>query len=122
MIPVAYTMMVEGLVLAMAAPANAQVSPWLQLIPFALVLAIFYFVMILPMRRRQKKVQQFLDGLKVGDRIVTTSGIYGAITKLNDKSVQLQIADKVRIEVSRTAVGGYQGREPVVAEATGEQT
>ena len=53
------------------------------------------------MKRRQKKVQEFLDSLKVGDRIVTTGGIYGPITKLSEKSVQLQIADKVRIEVSR---------------------
>lgn len=98
----------------MGAPANSQVSPWVQLVPFALVLAIFYFIVLLPMRRRQKKVQTFLDNLKVGDRIVTTSGIYGSITKLSDRSVQLQIADKVRIEVARSAVGGYQGQEPVV--------
>ena len=104
--------------LAMSAPANSQVSPWIQLVPFALVLAIFYFIVLMPMRRRQKKVQEFLDKLKVGDRIVTTSGIYGSITKLNDRSVQLQIAEKVRIEVARSAVGGYQGQEPVVQDAT----
>ena len=50
------------------------------------VLAIFYFVILLPMRRRQKKVQEFLDGLKVGDKVVTTGGLYGSITKLGDKS------------------------------------
>jgi preprotein translocase subunit YajC len=83
------------------------------LIPFALVLAIFYFLILLPMQRKQKKVQQFLEALKVGDRVVTTSGIYGQITKLSDKSVQIQIADKVRIEVAKAAVGGYQGQEPV---------
>jgi preprotein translocase subunit YajC len=104
----------------MAAPANGQVSPWVQLLPFALVLGIFYFIILLPMRRRQKKVEQFLGSLKVGDRVVTTSGIYGAITKLSDKSVQLQIADKVRIEVARAAVGGYQGQEPVVQDMTAE--
>ena len=65
------------------------------------------------MQRKQKKVQQFLDALKVGDRVVTTSGIYGQITRISDKSVQLQIADKVRIEISKAAVGGYQGQEPV---------
>jgi preprotein translocase subunit YajC len=65
------------------------------------------------MQRKQKKVQQFLEALKVGDRVVTTSGIYGQITKLSDKSVQIQIADKVRIEVAKAAVGGYQGQEPV---------
>jgi preprotein translocase subunit YajC len=52
--------------------------------------------------------------LKVGDRIITTSGIYGQITKLSDASVQVQIADKVRVEVARAAIGGYQGQEPVV--------
>ena len=71
------------------------------------------------MQRKQKKVQQFLDALKVGDRVVTTSGIYGQITKISDKSVQLQIADKVRIEVAKAAVGGYQGQEPVAPDAAG---
>ena len=106
--------------LAVAAPANSQISPWFQLVPFALVVAIFYFIVLLPMRRRQKKVQAFLDNLKVGDRIVTTSGIYGSITKLSDRSVQVQIADKVRIEVARSAVGGYQGQEPVVKDAAAD--
>jgi len=105
----------SGLVVAMGAP-DAQVSPLVQLVPFALVLAIFYFIILLPMRRRQKKVREFLDSLKVGDRVVTTGGIYGSITKLNDKSVQLQIADKVRIEVARSAIGGHQGQEPVVVD------
>jgi preprotein translocase subunit YajC len=88
-------------------------SPWLQLVPFALVLGIFYFIILLPMRRKQQKVQQFLEGLKVGDKVVTTGGIYGQVTRLGGDSVQLQIADKVRIEISKAAVGGYQGQPPV---------
>src|SRR5438034_2401280 len=93
---------------------------WLQLIPFVLVLAIFYFIILLPMKRKQQKVQEFLNGLKVGDRIVTTGGIYGQVTRLGEQSVQLQIADKVRIEIAKAAIGGYQGQEPVVApEASG---
>ena len=68
------------------------------------------------MKNRQKKVQVFQDGLKSGDKVITTGGIYGRITKVNDKSVQLEIADKVRIEVARASVGGYQGQEPVVAD------
>ena len=88
-----------------------------QFLPFAIILGIFYFMILLPMKRRQKKVQEFQEALKVGDKIVTTSGIYGQITRLNDKSVQVQIADKVRIEVARAAVGGYQGQEPVVTES-----
>jgi preprotein translocase subunit YajC len=90
----------------------------LQFLPFALILGIFYFMILLPMKRRQKKIQEFQESLKVGDKVVTTSGIYGQITKLNDKSVQVQIADKVRIEVARAAVGGYQGQDPVVADSS----
>ena len=90
----------------------------LQFLPFALILGIFYFMILLPMKRRQKKVQEFQESLKVGDKVVTTSGIYGQITRLNDKSVQVQIADKVRIEVARAAVGGYQGQDPVVADSS----
>ena len=102
--------------LAMATPQQGSPNPWLQLIPFALILGIFYFVMVLPMRKRQQKVQAFLAALKVGDRVITTGGIYGSITRLNDQSVQLQVANNVRIEVSRAAVVGYQGQDPVVPE------
>lgn len=110
-----------GFILAMAAPPGQQLSPLIQLVPFALVLAIFYFIILLPMKRQKKKVQQFLDGLKVGDRVVTTGGIYGSLTKVGGQSVRLQIADKVQIEVARSAIGGYQGQEPVVTESASAQ-
>ncbi len=100
-------------------PQAGQPSIWIQLFPFALMLGIFYLLVLLPMRRRQKKIQEFQQALQVGDKVITTSGIYGQITKLTDASVQIQIADKVRIEVARASVGGYQGQEPVVKEAGG---
>jgi preprotein translocase subunit YajC len=89
----------------------------LSFLPFAIILGIFYVLILMPMQRRQKKVQEFQEALKVGDKIVTTGGIYGQITRINDKSVQLQVADKVRIEIARASVGGYQGQEPVVQES-----
>jgi preprotein translocase subunit YajC len=89
-------------------------SPWLQFVPFVLVLAIFYFIILMPMRRKQQKVQQFLESLKVGDRVITTGGIYGQVMKLGEQSIQLQIAEKLRIEVAKAAIGGYQGQPPVV--------
>src|SRR5262245_26373958 len=101
-----------GSLFAMASPDGA--SPWLQFVPFVLVLAIFYFIILLPMRRKQQKVQQFLESLKVGDRVITTGGIYGQVTKLTGETVQLQIADKLRIEVAKASIGGYQGQPPVV--------
>ena len=88
-------------------------SLWLQLVPYVFIVAIFYFVLLLPMKRKQQTVQRFLDNLKVNDRVVTTGGIYGHITRLGEQTVQIQIADKVRIEVAKAAVGGYQGQEPV---------
>ena len=89
-------------------------STWLTLVPYVLILGIFYFVILLPMRKKQQKVDQFLSSLKAGDRVITTGGIYGQITKLNEQTVQLQIADKVRIEVAKASIGGYQGQPPVV--------
>jgi preprotein translocase subunit YajC len=93
-------------------------SPLLQIVPFVLILGIFYFIILLPTKRKQQKVQQFLDNLKVNDRIVMTSGIYGLITRLGEQSVQVQIADKIRIEVARAAIGGYQGQPPVVEDGS----
>ena len=102
-----------GMLLALGG-SGGQVSPLVQLIPFALVLAIFYFVILLPMKNRQKKVQDFLAALKVGDKIVTSGGLFGSIAKIGDDAVQLQIAPNVRVDISRAAIVGYQGQAPVV--------
>ena len=103
-----------GMFLAFAASPGQQVSPLIQLIPFALVLAIFYFVILLPMKKRQKKVAEFLSALKVGDKVVTSGGIFGSITKVGEDAIQLQVAPNVRVDVSRAAIVGYQGQAPVV--------
>ena len=105
---------IDPFVLAMA---DAQAGGLIQFLPFAMILAIFYFLILMPMKKRQKKVQEFQEALKVGDKIVTTSGIHGEITRLNENVVQVQIADRVRINISRAAIGGYQGQDPVVTES-----
>ena len=94
-------------------PPGSQPSAWQTLIPFVLILGIFYVIILLPMKKRQQKVQAFLSALKVNDRVITSGGIYGTITRVNEQSIQLQIANNVRIEVSRAAIVGYQGQEPV---------
>lgn len=104
-------------VVAMAQPGPGSPSIWVQLFPFALMLGIFYLLVLMPMRKRQKKVQEFQAALKVGDRVIMTSGIHGQVTRLGEASVQVQIADKVKVEVARSAIGGYQGQEPVVQES-----
>ena len=82
----------------------------------AIVLAIFYFIILLPMRRRQKKVDEFLKNLKVGDKVITSGGLYASITRVGDQTLQLQLAEKIRVEVARTAIVGFQGQEPVASE------
>ncbi|MBM3807027.1 MAG: preprotein translocase subunit YajC [Acidimicrobiia bacterium] len=102
------------MILALAASPGQQVSPLVQLIPFVLVLAIFYFVILLPMKKRQKKVQAFLAALKVGDKVVTSGGMFGSIAKISEDAVSLQIAPNVRVDFARAAIVGYQGQPPVV--------
>jgi preprotein translocase subunit YajC len=99
-----------------ASGSMAQPSGLLAIAPYVIILGIFYFLILLPMNKRQKKVQEFQSSLKVGDKVITTSGIYGQVTRVSEKSVQVQVADRVRIEFARTAIGGYQGQEPVVPE------
>ena len=102
-----------GMLLAFGGAAGQPVSPLIQLLPIAAVIAIFYFVILLPVRKQKKKVQEFLDALKEGDKVVTTGGIFGSIAKLSDHSIHLQIAPNVRVEISRAAIVGYQGQAPV---------
>jgi preprotein translocase subunit YajC len=101
--------------IAMAAPPGQ--NAWVSFLPFAAILAIFYFLILAPMKKRQRKVQDFQTGLKVGDQVVTTGGMYGEIRKLDELTVQLQVADGVRIKIARAAIGGYQGQAPVVPDA-----
>jgi preprotein translocase subunit YajC len=76
-------------------------------------MGIFFFLVVMPMRKRQQKVQSFQTGLKAGDKIITSGGIYGTITKVDEHTLQLQIANNVRIDVARNAIVGYQGQPPV---------
>jgi preprotein translocase subunit YajC len=107
---------------ALASPSPGGPSALVQLLPFALVLGIFYFIILLPMKRRQSKVSDFLAGLKEGDKVVTSGGIYGTITKLNEQALQLQIAERVRVDVSRNAIVGYQGQAPVTTDGSGSSS
>jgi preprotein translocase subunit YajC len=66
------------------------------------------------MKKKQKKAQEFLDALKVGDKVVTSGGLFGSIAKITDQVVQLQVAPNVRVDISKAAIVGYQGQAPVV--------
>ncbi len=75
-----------------------------QLAPLLLMFVIFYFLLIRPQQKQAKKHQEFLKALKVGDKVITTGGLYGQITGLTDQAITLEIADKVRVKVARNGV------------------
>lgn len=77
-------------------------------LPLAIIMVIFYVLLILPAQRRQKKTQAMLGALKTGDKVITTGGLYGTIVALDGDAVQLRIADQVKVKVARSAVSGVQ--------------
>lgn len=81
------------------------------LLPMVLIMVIFYFLMIMPTQRRQKKVAEMLKNLKTGDKVITNGGIYGTIVGLDDDSVQLRIAEQVKVKISRSAIAGFQAEQ-----------
>ena len=66
---------------------------------------LLYFLMIRPQQQRQKKHQDLIKGLKVNDKVVTAGGIYGTVVKAKEDTLILRVADNVRIEVLKTAIG-----------------
>jgi preprotein translocase subunit YajC len=96
-------------------PGQGAPNAWMQLVPLVLIFAIFYFLLIRPARRRQKEVQSMLQALKAGDRVVTSGGLLGTVVAVDHDIVQLRIADKVKVDVTKSSVVGLQGAGPVAA-------
>jgi preprotein translocase subunit YajC len=81
-------------------------------LPILLILVIFYLIVFLPAKRRQKKLDDMIGSLKAGDKVITNGGIYGTIVGFKADRIQLRIADNVKIEMSRNAVVALQKPEP----------
>ncbi len=81
----------------------------LSLVPFVLIFVIFYFMLILPQQKKQKQQKAMLETLKKGDKVVTSSGIWGTITNLGKDTVTLQIADNAKIKMQREYVARLRG-------------
>ena len=100
--------------LALLMQAASQPGGFALFLPLILIMVIFYFLMIMPAQRRQKKVAEMLKDLKTGDKVITNGGIYGTIAGLEPDAVQLRIAEQVKIKVSRSAIAGLQTEEKEV--------
>jgi preprotein translocase subunit YajC len=80
-------------------------------LPLIFILIIFYLIVFLPARRRQKKLDEMIANLKTGDKVVTNGGIYGTIVGFRNDRIQLRVAENVKIEISRNAVTALQTPE-----------
>ena len=89
-----------------------QGSPFVTFIPLLLIFVLFYFLILVPQRKRQRAVDEMLNNLKTGDKVVFSGGIYGTIVSIRDdkRTVQLKISENpvIRVEVARTAISGLQ--------------
>ena len=78
---------------------------WLGMAPLIFIFAIFYFLLIMPQQRRQKKWQAMLDQLKTGDKVTTSGGLRGTIIALKDDAIHLRVPpDNLRVEVTKASV------------------
>jgi preprotein translocase subunit YajC len=76
-----------------------------QVLFFAAIFAIFYFLLIRPQQRQKKDREAMLGAVKKGDRVVTTGGIHGTVVGLNDTTITLKVADQVKVDFDRSALG-----------------
>jgi len=89
-----------------------QGSGFTALVPIILMFVIFYFLLIRPQQKKAKQHQEMISNLKKGDRIITSGGMYGRITNLDEQTATLEIAEKVRVKVTRGSVASLVQEAP----------
>ena len=87
-----------------ATATAAEPPAWMQFVPMLAIVVVFYFFLIRPQAKKQKELVGFLSALKVGDLVVTQSGLFGKITGLNEQIANLEIANGVTIKLLRSQI------------------
>ena len=90
--------------LLQAAAAPTMKDGLLQMVPFLLIFVVFYFVLLAPMRKQQKKTKEMLAQLKKGDRVMTSGGIYGTVAQVEDQIVWVKLADTLKVKMAKSAI------------------
>lgn len=91
------------------AQAGQQPSAIVQLMPMVLIFLVFYVVWFMPLRKKQKALDEMVDKLSKGDNVITNGGFYGKVIKVDGDVVVLELADNVRVRVAKRAIGGLEG-------------
>lgn len=91
-------------------------SPLSMLLPFVLIFAVFYFIVIMPAKKQQKKKDAMIAGLKKGDRVVTGGGIHGTVATVEDQTLLLKVSENTKIRISKNAVAGLISGDGVPSE------
>lgn len=91
---------------AQAESAEQQAPVWMQAVPWLLMFAAMYFIMLRPMWKQNKQQQELLKSLKKDDEVVTSAGIYGKINAITDRVVTLEVASGVKIKILRSNISG----------------
>jgi preprotein translocase subunit YajC len=100
--------MSELYILAQAAAPGGPA--WLNFLPMVLILVVFYFLLVAPMRKRQRELQQMIDKVQKGDRVVTSGGLHGEIASVEGAIVLLKIADQVKVRINKSAIASIEDR------------
>jgi preprotein translocase subunit YajC len=110
--------------LLQTAPSGAPGSGLMQFLPMIFIFVIFYFLLIAPMRRKQKKAQEMLSKLKKGDEVITASGIFGKISAIDEERgfLVLQISDNAKVKILRSAIAGLANEPESTASATAQSS
>jgi preprotein translocase subunit YajC len=107
------------LFLAADAPQTGGTALILTMVPWLLFIFFFYWLFVAgPMRKKQKAFDQLMKNLKAGDKIVTNSGMHGVVTGLQDKTLQIRIANNVVVTMDRSAIAGLEALEPIEEKKT----
>ena len=92
------------------AQGGAPPQGLLQFVPILLIFGIFYFLLIAPMRKRQKALQALVDAVGKGDKVITNGGLYGEVATVHEGWVVLKIADNVKVRIAKSAISGLEGQ------------
>lgn len=99
-----------ALALTGSSPQSGEPNPMASLVLMVVIFSIFYFVLILPMRSKQKKLEQLIKNLKAGDKVLVNPGIFGTIVGVEEDGFQVRVDDKTKLKVLKSAIAGLQGQ------------